>query len=125
MPLVAVCATNHPLANTSAPTLQQILSHTWITILAANDISLWDPDSIPRKIEVEQHELAIQLCLRGCGVFVGEQKQLAPYLKTGQLKIVDHKDAITTERLGLIYQKHWAASPALNSLIDLCKAHFS
>jgi len=58
-------------------------------------------------------------------VFVGEQKQLAPYLKTGQLKIVDHKDAITTECLGLIYQKHWAASPALNSLIELCKAHFS
>lgn len=69
--------------------------------------------------------MAVQLCLGEAGVFVGEKTQLTPYIETKQLKIINHKDAIKTERLGLICHKQWATSPALNSLVELFKTHFN
>ncbi|MDO6764215.1 LysR family transcriptional regulator [Agarivorans sp. 1_MG-2023] len=125
MPLVAVCSATHPLTKEKSPNLQQVLSYTWVTILASSNTQVWDPDSIQRQIEVEQHSLAIELCRQGVGVFVGQQQQLIPYIKSGELKVIAHNDAIANEQLGLIYSKHASPNPTLQALIKVCKAEFN
>lgn len=124
MPVVAVCSRTHQLASATSTTLQQVLSHTWITVLSSTNTELWDPDTVQRQIAVEHHSLAIELCLRGVGVFVGQQQQLNPYIETGELVVLAHNDAIANEQLGLIYSKQTTVSPAQQALINLCKTEF-
>ncbi|MGY5451400.1 LysR family transcriptional regulator [Agarivorans sp. MS3-6] len=121
MPVIAVCATNHPLAQQQKVTINQVMKHTWITLLTTANTKVWDLENIQKRIEVEHHSLAIDLCLQGVGIFVGQQIQLDSHIQSGELKIIDHHEAIANESLGLIYPKLPMPNSTVQALIDICK----